>query len=258
MVLIPAGKFTMGSAQQQIYPLLKNFDGVPLEAFQAEIPELQVSLDEYYIDQYEVSYRLYRRFIEATGRIRPKFWDDERFHQPDHPVIGVTWYDADAYCRWAGKRLPTEAEWEKAARGAEAYIYPWGDGWDSTRTNTASYWAGKSFSSIAKWAEWMQTAMERGEAGPVEIGKFPNGISPYGVHDMAGNISEWVYDWYIPYEKQPTFIHNPKGADSGTMKVHRGGSWSVSAIFARSAYRARENPEKGSPYIGMRCAKTSS
>ena len=257
MVFIPAGEFTMGSTPEQIQSYLKNFDGVPFDAFQAEIPKRQIALDAYYIDQYEVSNRLYRRFIETTGRPSPQFWEDERFQQPDHPVLGVTWYDADAYCKWAGKRLPTEAEWEKAARGPQEYSYPWGNSWDSKRTNTASYWAGQSFPSITKWAEWMQTALDRGKAGPVEIGKFSSGISPYGVHDMAGNVSEWVFDWYAPYASQSTLIRNPKGADSGAMKVHRGGSWSVSSIFARSAYRARENPERGSPYIGMRCAKTA-
>ncbi|PJA78192.1 MAG: hypothetical protein CO149_05375, partial [Nitrospirae bacterium CG_4_9_14_3_um_filter_51_5] len=257
MVLIPAAEFRMGSTQEQISNFLKDFDGVQLNAFQAEIPQRQVSLHAYYIDQYEVSYRRYREFLESTGRAAPTFWENKRFHQPDHPVLGVTWYDATAYCTWAGKRLPTEAEWEQAARGPRGYAYPWGNTWDPQRTNTASYWAGKPFASIAKWAEWMQTALDRGKAGPLEVGTFLNGVSPFGVHDMAGNVSEWVFDWYSPYESQPTLIHNPNGADSGTMKVHRGGSWSVSSIFARSAYRARENPEKGSPYIGMRCAKTS-
>ena len=256
MVMIPAGKFIMGSAVDQIPSFLKDFDGVPSDAFQAEIPERQIILDAYYIDQYEVSYRLYGQFVESTGRSLPKFWGDDRFHQLDHPVLGVTWYEATAYCTWAGKRLPTEAEWEKAARGTHGYAYPWGNSWDSARTNTAGYWAGKSFSSIAQWAEWMQTALDRREAGPLNIGTFSGGISPYGVHDMAGNVSEWVSDWYTPYTTHTTLIRNPQGADSGTMKVHRGGSWSVSSIFARSAYRARENPERGSPYIGMRCAMT--
>ena len=107
-----------------------------------------------------------------------------------------------------------------------------GNSWDSARTNTAGYWAGKSFSSIAQWAEWMQTALDRREAGPLNIGTFSGGISPYGVHDMAGNVSEWVSDWYTPYTTHTTLIRNPQGADSGTMKVHRGGSWSVSSIFA--------------------------
>jgi iron(II)-dependent oxidoreductase len=257
MILIPAGKFTMGSDQEQIYSFLKNFDGVSFDAFQAEIPERQITLDAFYIDQYEVTYRLYHQFVEATDRSVPKFWEDDQFQQADHPVLGVTWYDAHAYCTWVGKRLPTEAEWEKAARGTEGYIYPWGNSWDPARTNTAGYWGGKTFSSIAKWAEWMQTALDRREAGPLNIGTFSGGISPYGVHDMAGNVSEWVSDWYTPYTNQPTLIRNPQGADSGTLKVHRGGSWSVSSIFARTAYRARENPERGSPYIGIRCAKTS-
>ncbi|MCA9419702.1 MAG: SUMF1/EgtB/PvdO family nonheme iron enzyme, partial [Nitrospira sp.] len=257
MILIPAGEFRMGSTEDQISGLLKDFEGVQFNAFQAEIPQRQVNLEAYYIDQYEVTYRHYRAFLESTGRAAPAFWENERFHKPDHPVLGVTWYDATAYCTWAGKRLPTEAEWEHAARGSQGYAYPWGNLWDPQRTNTASYWAGKNFSSMAKWGEWMQTALDRGKAGPLEVGIFPNGVSSFGVHDMAGNVSEWVFDWYTPYENQPTLIHNPNGADSGTMKVHRGGSWSVSSIFARSTYRARENPDKRSPYIGMRCAKSS-
>jgi formylglycine-generating enzyme required for sulfatase activity len=256
MILIPAGEFRMGSTEEQISSLLKDFEGVQFNAFQAEIPQPQVTLSAYYIDQYEVSYRHYRAFLESTGRAAPAFWENERFHKPDHPVLGVTWYDATAYCTWAGKRLPTEAEWEHAARGSQDFTYPWGNFWDPQRTNTASYWAGKNFSSMAKWGEWMQTALDRGKAGPLEVGTFSNGVSPFGIHDMAGNVSEWVFDWYSPYESQPTLIHNPSGPDSGTMKVHRGGSWSVSSIFARSTYRARENPEKKSPYIGMRCAKS--
>ncbi|GJL67528.1 MAG: hypothetical protein NPIRA06_01630 [Nitrospirales bacterium] len=256
MILIPAGEFRMGSTEDQISGFLKDFAGVQFNAFQAEIPQRQVSLNAYYIDQYEVSYRRYREFLESTGRDAPAFWENERFHQPDHPVLGVTWYDATAYCTWSGKRLPTEAEWELAARGPQGYAYPWGNTWDPQRTNTADYWAGKPFLSIAKWADWMQTALDRGKAGPLEVGTFSNGVSPFGVHDMAGNVSEWVFDWYSPYESQPSLVHNPSGPDSGAMKVHRGGSWSVSSIFARSTYRARENPEKKSPYIGMRCAKS--
>ncbi|MDR4482582.1 MAG: SUMF1/EgtB/PvdO family nonheme iron enzyme [Nitrospirales bacterium] len=256
MILIPAGEFWMGSTEDQISSFLKDFEGIQFNAFQAEIPQRRVTLNAYYIDQYEVSYRHYRTFLESTGRAAPAFWENERFHKPDHPVLGVTWYDATAYCTWAGKRLPTEAEWEQAARGPQGYAYPWGNTWDPQRTTTASYWAGKTFLSMAKWGEWMQTALDRGKAGPLEVGSFSNGVSPFGVHDMAGNISEWVFDWYAPYESQPTLIHNPNGSDSGTMKVHRGGSWSVSSIFARSTYRAREDPEKRSPYIGMRCAKS--
>ena len=257
MVFIPAGEFSMGSDSEQIHSALNVFDGIPFDAFQAEQPQHPVVLNDYYIDQNEVTYRLFSRFIEATGRTPPKFWGDERFHQPDHPVLGVNWHDANAYCTWAGKRLPTEAEWEKAARGTQGFAYPWGNTWDPTHSNTASYWAKESFPSIEKWAKWMQKALEDGDAGPLEVGKFSSGVSPYGLHDMAGNVSEWVADWYTPYNPQPTLVHNPTGQDSGKMKVHRGGSWSVSSIFARSSYRARENPEKGSPYIGMRCAKTS-
>ena len=257
MILIPGGTFMMGSSSEQIHSLLRDFEGVQIDAFRPEIAQRQVTLDDYYIDQYEVSYRLYQKFLEVTGRPQPKYWNDERFHRPNNPVLGVTWYEADAYCKWAGKRLPTEAEWEKAARGSQSYIYPWGNDWDSQAANTASYWSGHPFTSLASWSNWMQTSQAQKNAGTVEVGSLPRGKSPYGVYDLAGNVSEWVSDWFLPYESQLVTIQNPQGPATGNMKIHRGGSWSVSEMFARSTYRARGKPDTTSPYIGMRCAKAA-
>ncbi len=257
MVFVPAGVFLMGSTSDEVAGILKDFQGIPFEAFKAEFPQHQVTLNAYEIDRYEVTVNLYGRFLEATNHPPPKFWNNERFHQPALPILGVTWFDAKAYCEWAGKRLPTEAEWENAARGPENYLYPWGNYWGSVHANTASYWARQALSSSDKWASWMQAALDEKKAGPLAANEFAKGKSPHGLHNMSGNISEWVADWFAPYTDQATMVHNPQGKDSGSMKVHRGGSWSVPFVFARTTYRAREKPENSSPYIGFRCARSS-
>jgi iron(II)-dependent oxidoreductase len=257
MIFVPPGEFQMGSTPEDIAKVLDDFQGVSSKAFQGELPQHRVDLPGYYIDQFEVSVKLYGSFLKATDRPAPKFWGNERFLQPDLPVVGITWFDANEYCKWAGKRLPSEAEWEKAARGSTNNVYPWGMTWDYNYSNTASYWAKGKFSAVSDWAQWIETALENEKAGPIAIGQFPNGASPYGVYDMVGNAAEWVFDWYAPYEENSIKVDNPTGKESGTLKVYRGGSWSVSSVFARSSFRARENPEKESPYIGFRCAKAS-
>jgi len=155
MVLVPAGEFVMGS-----------------EAGPSERPVRRVFLDAYYIDTYEVTNGLYGKFLQATRRHEPRYWKDARVNDPNQPVVGVTWYDAEAYCHWSGKRLPTEAEWEKAARGTDGRISPWGNQWDSARASTSDGGSGK--------------------LSPV--GSYEAGKSPYGAYDMAGNVWEWVAD----------------------------------------------------------------
>jgi formylglycine-generating enzyme required for sulfatase activity len=190
MVLIPAGEFEMGS----------NDGG------DDEKPVHTVYLDAFYMDKYEVTNALYKKFMDATGYKAPAYWDDKRFNDPQHPVVGVSWNDANEYCRRAGKRLPTEAEWEKSARGGlVGKEYPCGD----TLTHEDANYKGTGGKD-----KWEYTS---------PVGSFaPNG---YGLYDMAGNVLEWCADLYDNnyYVNSPKT--NPKGPGSGVGRVLRGGSW---------------------------------
>lgn len=197
-----------------------------------EKPRRRVYLDAYYIDKYEVTNALYGKFMQATGRSAPTLWG-ANFNGPAQPVVGVSWDDAEAYCKWAGKRLPTEAEWEKAARGTDGRKYPWGEQWDSSRANSSE-------------AKLNKTA---------PVGSYPAGASPYGAHDMAGNVWEWVADWYDANYYQRAPGSNPKGPDSGQYRVLRGGSWLHVPWLLRSATRFWYVPTGRSYIIGFRCAQ---
>ena len=233
MVLIPAGQFTMGSN-----------DGLP-----AERPEHSVTLDSYFIDQYEVSLQLYGTFIQEEKHDAPSTWDDEAaMTVGDRPAVGMGWTDAVAYCVWAGKRLPTEAEWEKAARGTDGRRYPWGHM--------------QPFVDIANYNRgvWVSEAVTLvGVAGGVEgmsvrHGLKEGGKSPYGLHHMAGNAAEWVADWYGReyYSKSPE--KNPTGPANGEKRVLRGGSWADLPIALRVSARMSAEPDFQDRTIGFRCA----
>lgn len=231
MVLIPAGEFTMGSN----------------EGSDHEKPEHRVFLDVYHMDMYEVTVRQYAKFLQTTGRNPPPMWTtmDQPIHQ-NSPVVNVDWEDANNYCKWAGKRLPTEAEWEKAARGTDGRVYPWGN--DPPNQLRANY--GKE-----KW---------NNHAALVPVGQLKDGQSAYGIYDLAGNVWEWVSDWYDPdyYTTSPS--RNPNGPDTGKYKVLRGGSWDLASENLRSAHRDFNNPSSfdyDSPSYrnfnsGFRCAKS--
>ncbi|WP_347273755.1 formylglycine-generating enzyme family protein [Candidatus Kuenenia sp.] len=229
MVYVPAGEFYMGED--------KYYDWTFMLAFNIyDGPEHIVYLDGYYIDKYEVTNEQYAKFIEETGHRIPYCWFDERFNTPDKPVVGVRWEDAVAYAEWAGKRLPTEAEWEKAARGTDRRLWPWGnDIFDAERCNI---WEIKK----------LQTS---------PVGSYEQGKSPYGCYDMAGNAWEWCADWYDPNYYYSFPRENPKGPESGQQKVIRGGSWHYFGHFARCAARYRVPPHAESPQIGFRCAKSA-
>ena len=236
MILIPAGEFIRGSDKVDLEHQAGEM-GSAKPWYLDEHPQHKFYLPLFYIDRYEVTNAQYKRFIDAV-RARPPVYFYIRSVPPgrDHlPVTDLNWYDADRYCRWIGKRLPTEAEWEKAARGIDGREYPWGDAFDPKKANV-------------------------GDAGPGDltpVGAYREGASPYGVMDMAGNVWEWTADWYQPY---------PGGDYQSALfgekqKIFRGGGWGGAGhyaipLFYRTAYRSSIPPEEGYADLGFRCAKS--
>lgn len=227
MVLIPEGEFIMGSNGGS----------------ENERPEHKVWLPTYAIDQFEVTIERYARFLQETGRRPPLAWNEGVVNTAgDRPVVGVSWEDADTYCTWAGKRMPTEAEWEKAARGTDGRQYPWG--------------AMPPVAEIANYSRgvWISEAVT---LAPVTSGHGLKqaGQSPYGLHHMAGNAAEWVADWYDPdyYSKSP--LANPKGPLKGTRKVIRGGSWLDPPQGIRTTARIAAPPDFRDRTVSFRCAR---
>ncbi len=199
MVEIPAGTFLMGADN----------------GFADERPQKTIHVKRFLIDKYEVTNRKFHgvgmQLVRSFG---------PQYAEASLPVVGVTWFQAAAYCRKTGKRLPSEAEWEKAARGAGGRMFPWGNFWDPALANDGR--------------------------GPRPVGSFPHGVSPYGVHDMAGNVWEWVQDRY------PLRI----GASSADeRRLLRGGAWNYPAVYIRTSYRRHERPDFAEHRIGFRCAK---
>ncbi len=231
MVYVPGGWFLMGSNES---------DGrVGIAVGVDEIPQHKVYVKGFYIDRYEVTVAGFRRFLEVTGRNTPRIWAEEewvRFYpapEDDHPMNGVSWYDADEYCRWVGKRLPAEAEWEKAARGTDGRQWPWG--------NELHYPGKVKANTYEAGTEWTRP-----------VGSYPDGVSPYGVFDMAGNVMEWTSSWYKSYPGS-TLVREALGEK---YKVLKGGSWENPTIpFARAAYRHSVAPQWDHPGHGFRCAK---
>jgi len=173
MVYIPAGEFTMGRAFKLNYWVPNMYNP------RSEEPAHKVFVDAFYIDKYEITNEDYKRFISATSRHAPPSLSDSNFNEPKQPVVTVTWEDAVAYCIWVEKRLPTEDEWEKAARGNDGRKYPWGNQWDPMRANYG-------FNDDGRWAK------EPEYRKPSRVGSYPLGASPYGVMDMCGNVWEWT------------------------------------------------------------------
>jgi formylglycine-generating enzyme required for sulfatase activity len=222
MVMVPAGEFTMGTTMGD-----------------DEKPVHRVYLNAFYMDKYEVTVGQYAKYLQATGMEEPSDWDI--MNQPQHskrPVVNINWSDAVTFCKWAGKRLPTEAEWEKAARGTDGRTYPWGD--EAPTRLHANF--GKK--------EWDN------HLALVPVGSFEMGKSPYGIYDLAGNAWEWVNDWYDHdyYKKSPK--KNPPGPTKSESKVVRGGSWLYVPEFLRTSFRFNADPSGRHFGYGFRCAKT--
>jgi formylglycine-generating enzyme required for sulfatase activity len=266
MVLVPAGEFWMGSEPAETARAAEvcrkggSTEAQCTQWLEREVPRHRVRLDAFHIDRLEVTNALFERFVRATGhrtlaeaRGTGGRWETrDRTGQavqlpglswrtpspggaaaePQHPVVQVTWADAQAYCRWAGKRLPTEAEWEKAARGPDGRRYPWGDDLDLRRANAAYT---------------VKTTRP--------VGSYAAGASPYDVLDMAGNVAEWVADWYDQGYYATSPAANPAGPPTGTQRVMRGGSWVNASFTLRGAYRMLSTPDGRTDYMGFRCAR---
>ena len=224
MLYVPAGTFLMGS-----------------EVSSDEQPIHYVNLDAYYIDEYEVTNAAYKLCVDAGACVSPKQSNSDTrstyygsFEFNEYPVIYVDWNMAKIYCEWRDARLPTEAEWEKTARGTGGRTYPWGENIDCNKANYKSTCAGDT----------------------MQVGHYPDAVSFYGVYDMSGNVWEWVNDWYDEsyYQSSPSL--NPLGANIGTSRVLRGGSWYNSSHNTRSTVRGRDNPSTANSFIGFRCARS--
>ena len=213
----------------------------------------QVTLDRYWIDQTEITNKHYRQCVEAGVCAPPTScsWGEPTYNDPaytDHPVICVTWQMANAYCQWAGGRLPSEAEWDFAARGSQRSNYAWGDIFDAARCNYCDVNCPNS--------DKRDQSADDGFALTAPTGSFPDGASWCGVLDMNGNVWEWVYDWYAPYASGA--LENPTGPNSGDERVIRGGSWYDTAEFLRADHRHPYDPNDYNHLIGFRCAIPSS
>ena len=217
-----------------------------------EQPLHTVTLSAYFIDKYEVTNARYKACVDAGGCTAPQSVDSST-RSPyygtstyaDHPVVNVTWHQASAFCAWAGKRLPTEAEWEKAARGSsDTRKYPWGNSApDCTKLNYYHY------NGVSYGYGYCVGDTSR-------VGSYPSGASPYGVMDMAGNVWEWVNDWYGSdyYSVSPGV--NPQGPSTGEDRVLRGGAGDNDGNGVRSAVRGSGNPDDWASSVGFRCVRS--
>ena len=251
LVYVPAGQFEMG-----------------IDAVERAHPAHTVSVDAFWIDRTEVTNAMFAAFLNDQGNqvedgvawLEPGAGDrgivyghideSDGVFRPepgyeDYPVVEVSWYGAAAYCAWAGARLPTEAEWAYAARGPDSRFYPWGDAYDDSRAN---------YCDVNCTYKWRDTRFDDGAAEWTAVGSYPAGASWCGALDMAGNVWEWVQDWWAEdyYARSPT--RNPQGPDSGDLHVARGASWfdepykdvSSRAVLTPSSYRMH--------WVGIRCA----
>ena len=221
MAYVPPGEFIMGSN----------------ERWDDEAPEHVSSTGAFYIDLKEVTNSDYKRFVDATQRTPPFHWPDGNLPKgkENHPVVYVSWFDANEYCGWAGKRLPTEQEWEKAARGEEGLIYPWGNEWSLNKSNNPY----------------------KHSTGTEPVGSYPEGRSPYGLYDLSGNVWEWVDSYYLPHPGNPV-TRAEYGEDK---RVLKGGSWFDCLSYgcglsAPTFNRSFFTPEVKNNSFGFRCAKT--
>jgi formylglycine-generating enzyme required for sulfatase activity len=256
MVRVPAGEFTMGSDADVGFEACKKYyigheSECKREWYEDEEPVHTVYLDEFYIDKYEVTNVQYRECVEAGKCTAPTECDfgEPTYNDSDkanHPVVCVNWEMSKNYCEWADKRLPTEAEWEKAARGTDGRVYPWGNEFDGSKVN---------FCDQNCEFDWANKEYDDGYVRTSPVGSYELGKSPYGVYDMAGNVWEWTSSEYKDY---------PYRTDDGredltrtdVLRVLRGGSWYDFAYSVRAPNRYGDNPDDTYDYLGFRCLRS--
>ena len=292
MIFVPAGSFTMGSAGKP-----ENFSvaarkecaswGIPeygdcetYDFLSDERPAHSVTLDAFWIDKTEVTNSMFQAFVKAAGyqtlaekqgwsmvldpysqtsaKLSGADWQHPQGPQSnltglgDYPVVHVTWNDATAYCTWAGGRLPTEAEWEKAARGTDGRTYPWGE------TAPNNKLANLADSNLA--VDWADKNINDGYQFSSPVGSYPAGASPYGALDMAGNVVEWVNDYYSDTYYPSSPPNNPNGpteaASFKSMRVQRGGTWLDADSFLRTSQRMGGSWDQSYDVLGVRCARS--
>lgn len=267
MVLVPADYFIMGVEPDVLVTECALFGRDCGRAlFEPVAPQHPLWLDAFYIDQYEVSNAAFVTFLNGNGAVCPGevcvVWAGSQFEQvgagygvipgrEQHPAINITWYGAAAYCAWRGGRLPTEAEWEKAASWDSPNnlknLYPWGNLFDGSRLN---------FCDANCLQPQANPAYDDGFAQTAPIGTYPAGRSPAGVDDMAGNVWEWVADWFSPRYYAYSPAANPAGPTTGQIKVVRGGSWLDTGNFTNTLFRAALAPTTATDSVGFRCAQS--
>ena len=237
-VWVPAGSFLMGTDEKLIETLkAQNPPSWAIREFASEMPQHEVQITKgYWIDKFEVTNQSFQAFVDEGGYSKQALWSVEGWvwldkqekgrlpnncvgTEPNLPRLCITWYEAEAYAHWRGGHLPTEAEWEYAARGPEPLTYPWGNEFDPAKANIVE------------------------SNAPMAVGSFPSGVSWVGAHDMAGNAMEWVQDWLdVNYYQQKSNFVDPSGPSSGKVKIEKGGWWGSNEFVARSAYRHFEDP----------------
>lgn len=266
LLLVPEGEFLMGANEDNSV------------AYNDEMPQRGVYLHTFWIDKTEVTNEMFTKFVNETGyqtdaektgagytyNRSEENWISSagaNWQHPfgtesniegleNHPVVQMTWYDAQAYCEWVGRRLPTEAEWEKAARGTDGRKHPWGN--EAVAQNLVNF---ADYNFPAKWAH---ESMDDGYYLTSPVGSYPEGASPFGALDMVGNTWEWVADWYDDqYYKQDPSTRNPTGPTEGSAKGLRGGSYSNAIRWTRTSYRGGRDPSTADMGYGFRCAQSA-
>jgi len=263
MVPIRGGLFTMGASaelqsaaldlcREEIGP--RNRSACIRDVVESEGPQRRVFISGFALDRVEVTVAAYRACVQAGAcPPAPLSVSDRRFVQPSLPITSVTWGEAYAYCAWRGARLPSEAEWERAARGSDGRVWPWGN---VQRPNAFNH--GRFAGADDAGSDFIALIRPDGSDGATylaPVGAHPDGASPEGVLDLAGNAMEWTFDFYRPEPPQASSTVNPHGPEAGAMRVLRGGSWRQPPFFARTSYREAAAPDTRSPEIGFRCAR---